>query len=104
MLRIVFVSGHDVVQLTAKWPEWQSVKIYYKELCAATDFDVIVAARPRERSLARDIAKLLRTKKIEDPGFCLYVELSGELMRSHSWCPWANLDLELVVFRKAGMP
>jgi len=67
MVRIVFVSGHDMVQLTAKWSEWQSVKIHYKELCAAKDFDVVVAARPCERSLARDIAKLLCTKKIEDP-------------------------------------
>jgi hypothetical protein len=80
------------------------VKIHHEDLWPATDFDVIVAARPRERSLARDIAKLLRTKKIEDSGFCLYVAPSDELMRSHSWCPWANLDLELVVFRKAGIP
>jgi hypothetical protein len=104
MLRIVFVSGHDVVQLTAKWPEWQSVKIHYKELYAAKDFDVVVAARPRERSLARDIAKLLRTKKIEDPGFCLYVELSGELLRSHSWCPWANWIWNWSSLGKPGCP
>jgi len=31
------------------------------------DFDVIGTTRPCERSVARDIAKLLRTKKIEDP-------------------------------------
>ena len=67
MLRIVFVSGHGMVQLTAKWPEWQTVKIHHEDPCPVTDFDVIVAARLRERSLARDIAKLLRTKKIEDP-------------------------------------
>lgn len=87
MLRIVFVSGHDMVQLTAKWPEWRTLKIHHEDLWPATDFDVIGTARPRERSLTRDIAKLLRTKKIEDPGFCLYVAPSGELMRLHSWCP-----------------
>ncbi len=54
MLRIVFVSGHDMVQLTA---EWRTVKIHHEDLWPATDFDVIVDARPRERSLARDIAK-----------------------------------------------
>ena len=67
ILRIVFFSGHDMVQLTAKWPEWQTVKIHHEDLWPATDFDVIGTTRPRERSLARDIAKLLRTKKIEDP-------------------------------------
>jgi hypothetical protein len=67
MLRIVFVSGHGMVQLTAKWPGWRTLKIHHEDLWPATDFDVIRAARPRERSLARDIAKLLRTKKIEDP-------------------------------------
>ena len=104
MLRIVFVSGHDMVQLTAKWPEWQSVKIHYKELGAAKDFDVVVAARPRERSLARDIAKLLRTKKIEDLRI-LFV--CGALRRADEVAlvvPVGKLDLELVVFRKAGMP
>jgi hypothetical protein len=63
MLRIVFVSGHDMVQLTA---EWRTVKIHHEDLWPATDFDVIETTRPRERSLARGIAKLLRTKKIED--------------------------------------
>jgi hypothetical protein len=104
MLRIVFVSGHDMVQLTAKWPEWQSVKIHYKELCAAKDFDVVVAARPRERSFARNIAKLLRTKKIEDLRI-LFV--CGALRRADEVAlvvPVGKLDLELVVFRKAGMP
>jgi hypothetical protein len=104
MLRIVFVSGHDMVQLTAEWPEWRTVKIHHEDPCPVTDFDVIVATRPRERSLARNIAKLLRTKKIEDPGFCLYVELSGELMRSHSWCPWANWTWNWSSLGKPGYP
>jgi hypothetical protein len=109
MLRIVFivfVDRHDMVQLTAKWPEWQSVKIHYKELCAATDFDVVVvAARPRERSLARDIVKLLRTKKIEDLRILF---ICGALRRADEVAlvvPVGKSDLlALVVFRKAGMP
>jgi len=106
MLRIVFVSGHDMVQLTAKWPEWQSVKIHYKELCAAKDFDdVVVAARPRERSLARNIAKLLRTKKIIEDLRILFV--CGALRRADEVAPVVPVgesELALVVFRKAGMP
>ncbi len=101
MLRIVFVSGHDMVQVTA---EWQSVKIHYKELCAAKDFDVVVAGRPRERSLASDIAKLLRTKKIEDPPIlfvCVVLSRADEVALV---LPVGKSDLKLVVFRKAGMP
>jgi hypothetical protein len=104
MLRIVFVSGHDMVQLTAEWPEWRTVKIHHEDLWPATDFNVIVAARPRERSLARHIAKLLRTKKIEDPRI-LFV--CGVLRRADEVAlgvPVGKLALELVVFRKAGIP
>jgi nicotinic acid mononucleotide adenylyltransferase len=104
MLRIVFVSGHDMVQLTAKWPEWQSVKIHYKELCAAKDFDVVVAARPRERSLARNIAKLLRTKKIEDLRILFVCSALRRADGVALMVPVGKSDLTLVVFRKAGMP
>jgi hypothetical protein len=104
MLRIVFVSGHDMVQLTAKWPEWRTLKIHHEDLRSATDFDVIGTTRPRERSLARDIAKLLRTKKIEDPRI-LFV--CGALRRADEVAlvvPVGKSDLALVVFGKAGMP
>ncbi len=95
MLRIVFVSGHDMVQLTA---EWRTVKIHHEDLWPATDFDVIVAVRPRERSLARDLAKLLRTKKIEDPQIlfvCIALKQAAEVALV---VPVGKSELALVVF------
>ncbi len=77
MLRIVFVCGHDMVQLTAKW---RTVKIPHEDLWPAMDFDVIGTTRPHERSLARDIAKLLRTKKIIEDLRILFV--CGALRRA----------------------
>jgi len=101
MLRIVFVSGYDMVQLTA---EWRTLEIHPKDLWPATDFDVIGTTRPHERSLARDLAKLLRTKKIEDPRIlfvCVALKQAAEVALV---VPVCKLELALVVFRKAGTP
>jgi hypothetical protein len=59
---------------------------------------VIVAARPRERSLARDIAKLLRTKKIEDPRIsfvCIALRRAAEVALV---VPVCKPELALIVF------
>jgi hypothetical protein len=67
MTRIVFVNAQDMVQLTAEWPEWRTVRIHHENLYPATGFDVILAARPCEVEYVRLLARLLGTKKIEDP-------------------------------------
>ena len=67
MLRIVFVNAQDMVQLTAEWAEWRTVRIHHENLHPATGLDVILAARPREVKHVRLLARLLGTKKIEDP-------------------------------------
>jgi len=69
------------------------------------DFDVIGTTRPRERNLARDIAKLLRTKKIEDPRIlfvCVALRRADEVALVVTVSKY--LALELVVFTKARMP
>jgi hypothetical protein len=104
MLRIVFVSRHDMVQLTAKWPERRTVKIHHEGLRPATDFDVIGTTRLRERSLARDIAKLLRTKKIEDLRILFVCSALRRAEEIALVVPVGKSDPALVVLRKAGMP
>jgi hypothetical protein len=67
MLRIVFVNAHDMVQLMAEWPEWRTVRGHHENLYPATGLDVILTARPWEIKYVRPVARLLGTKKIEDP-------------------------------------
>jgi hypothetical protein len=100
-LQIVFVSGHDMVQLTAAW---RTVKIHHEDLRPATDLDVIGTTRPRERSLARNIAKLLRTKKIEDLRILFVCSALRRAEEIALVVPVSKSDPALVVFRKAGMP
>ncbi len=60
------MNAQDMVQLTAEWPEWRTVRIHHENLCPATGFDVILAARPCEVEYILPLARLLGTKKIEE--------------------------------------
>lgn len=101
MLRIVFVNAQDMVQLAAEWAEWRTVRVHHENLYPATGFDVILAARPREVKYVRPVAKLLGTKKIEDPRILL---VRGILRRADEVAlvvPVGESYLELIVFEKA---
>jgi hypothetical protein len=101
MTRIVFVNAQDMVQLTAEWPEWRTVRVHHENLCPATDFDVILAARPWEVKYVRPVARLLGTKKIEDPR-TLFAR--GILRRADEVAlvvPVGESSLELIVYEKA---
>ncbi len=101
MIRIVFVNAQDMVQLTAEWAEWRTVRVHHENLCPATGFDVILAARPREVKYVRPVAKLLGTKKIEDPRILL---VRGILRRADEVAlvvPVGESCLELIVYEKA---
>lgn len=101
MIRIVFVNAQDMVQLTAEWPEWRTVRVHHENLYPATGFDVILAARPCEVKYVRPLARLLGTKKIEDPR-TLFAR--GILRRADEVAlvvPVGESYLELIVYEKA---
>jgi hypothetical protein len=101
MYRIVFVNAQDMVQLTAEWAEWRTITVHHENLCPATGFDVILAARPCEVKYVRPLARLLGTKKIEDPR-TLFAR--GILRRADEVAlvvPVGESYLELIVFEKA---
>jgi|GEM_PF-3530562 len=101
MLRIVFVNARDMVQLMAEWPEWRTVRVHHENLYATTGFDVILAARPREVKYVRPLARLLGTKKIEDPQT---LSARGILRRADEVALVVPVDesyLELIVYEKA---
>jgi hypothetical protein len=101
MLRIVFVNAQDMVQLTAEWAGWRTVRIHHENLYPATAFDVILAARPDEVKHVRPLAWLLGTKKIEDPRILF---ARGILRRADEVAlvvPVGESYLELIVFEKA---
>jgi hypothetical protein len=101
MYRIVFVNAQDMVQLTAEWAEWRTVRVHHENLHPATGLDVILAARPWEVKYVRPLARLLGTKKIEDPRILL---VRGILRRADEVAlvvPVGESYLELIVYEKA---
>ena len=101
MTRIVFVNAQDMVQLTAEWAEWRTVRVHHENLHPATGFDVILAARPCEVKYVRHLARLLGTKKIEDPQT---LSAHGILRRADEVAlvvPVGESYLELIVYEKA---
>jgi hypothetical protein len=98
MKRIIFLNANDLLTLASQCPKWRLMTLY-------RDFVLrepvaYIAARPQERSAAKEVAQLFRGAEVADPRTLQARGRINEAEELALLTTDSDLGLKLVVLKK----